>query len=47
MPMTIPGTNIEVPAPDDKGICPGYTGFNAVTIPEIYTATKLPARRCR
>lgn len=45
MPTIIPGTNIEVPAPMDKGICPGYTGFNSVNIHEIYVAEKVTARR--
>ncbi len=45
MPQIHPNSNIEVPSPNDKGICPGYTGFNSLNLHEIYSVTRLPARR--
>ncbi len=45
MPTILPGTNIEVPAPTDPDICPGYTGFNSAELNEIYSFSRLPARR--
>lgn len=45
MPTIMPGTNIEIPLPTDPDICPGYTGFNSVALNEIYSFSRLPARR--
>lgn len=45
MPTIMPGTNIEIPLPTDTDICPGYTGFNSVALNEIYSFSRLPARR--
>jgi len=47
MPVTLNGSNIEVPAPEelDRWRAGGYSGFNSVNLQEIYVCRKLAARR--
>ena len=43
--LTLPGSNIDVPAPGDPTSCGGYTGFNSFNPHDIYRCTRLVARR--
>jgi len=47
MPVTLDGSNIEAPAPEelDRWRAGGYSGFNSVDLQEIYVCRKLPVRR--
>ncbi len=49
MVTTLPGTNIQVPEPEDlkaaAGGHGGYTGFNGTTLDEAYVCRRFPARR--